>query len=109
LAILFPVVLAIVLAMFQTALWAHAGSVAQAAAEHGADVAATFGADDAQGTEAAHDYAANAGTIRDVAVTASNAPNSELVSVTVTGTYPSVFGSLSISSTATAVRERVSS
>jgi len=101
------VVLAIVLALFQTALWSHAGSVAQAAADHGAEVAATFGANEGAGINAARGFVNNAGTIRDVVVTSSDSPSGELISVTVMGTYPSVFGSLSVSATATTVRERV--
>ncbi len=96
-----------VLAIVQAALWAHAGAVAQAAADHGVEVAALLGSDDAAGAAAAHDFARNAGTLNGVVVAADNAPGSELVVMTVTGSYPSVFGSLSVSATATTVRERL--
>lgn len=105
--ILFPVFIAIVLAIVQGALWAHAGAIAQAAADHGVEVAASLGAEDDDGVSAAQDFVANAGTLQSVVVSAANAADSELVQMTVTGRYPTVFGSLSVSATATTVRERL--
>jgi hypothetical protein len=105
--ILFPVFIAVVLAIVQGALWAHAGAIAQAAAEHGVEVAATVGAADDDGVAAAQDFTANAGTLQSVVVLAANAADSELVQMTVTGRYPTVFGSLTVTATATTVRERV--
>jgi len=107
LAILFPVVIAVVLGIVQVALWAHAGAVAQAAADHGAEVAAAFGSSDAAGMAAAQDFAMNAGTITNVAVSANNPSASELVAVTVSGSYPTVFGTKQVSATSTTVRERL--
>ena len=104
-AVLFPVALAVVLAIVHGALWAHAGAVAQAAADHGAEVAATIGSDDAQGIAAAEGFAANAGTLTDVVVTAANDPESARIVLTVTGRYPTLFGSLSVTAQATTVRE----
>lgn len=106
-AVLFPIVIAMVLGIVQAAMWAHAGAVAQAAADHGVEVAALLGSDDSTGVAAAQDFVRNAGTLRDVSVSASNPPDSELVSMTITGSYPSVFGSMSVSATATTVRERL--
>ncbi len=105
--ILFPIFIAVVLAIVQGALWAHAGAIAQAAADHGVEVAATVGAEHDDGVAAAHDFVANAGTLRSVVVSAANAVDSELVHMTVTGTYPTVFGSLTVTATATTVRERL--
>ena len=106
-AVLFPIVIAVVLAVVQGALWAHAGAVAQAAADHGVEVAASLGSDDATGIAAAQDFVNNAGTLTSVLVTANNSSGSEFVQMTVIGSYPTVFGSLSISATSTTVRERV--
>ena len=91
----------------QGALWAHAGAVAQAAAEHGAEVASLIGSDDATAELAAEDFARNSDVIRDVDAIANNAPGSEFVEVTVTGRYPSIFGVRSISVTATSIREQI--
>lgn len=106
-AILFPIVIAVVLGIVQAALWAHAGAVAQAAADHGVEVAALLGSDDETGIAAAQDFLNHAGGLHDVAVSAANPDGSEFVRMTVTGSYPSVFGSMSVRATATTVRERV--
>lgn len=91
----------------QGALWAHAGAIAQAAADHGVEVAAAVGSSNAAGEAAALDFAGNAGTIANVGAEAPNAPNSELVVMTVSGTYPTVFGTRTVTATATTVRERL--
>ncbi len=106
--ILFPVLIAVVLGIVpEAALWAHAGAVAQAAADHGVEVAALLGSDDATGIAAAQDFVVNAGTLSDVVVSASNADGSQFVEMRVTGSYPTVFGSLSVTATAATVRERL--
>ncbi len=105
--ILFPVLIAVVLGIVQAALWAHAGAVAQAAADHGVEVAALLGSDDVAGIAAAHDFVVNAGTLSEVVVSASNSDGSQFVEMQVTGSYPTVFGSLSVTATATTVRERL--
>ena len=76
------------LAIVQGALWAHAGAVAQAAADHGVEVAASLGSDDETGIAAAQDFVNNAGMLTSVVVTAHNSSDSELVQMTVTGSYP---------------------
>lgn len=106
-AILFPLIIAVVLAIVQGALWAHAGAIAQAAADHGVEVAAALGSSDDAGEAAALDFAGNAGTIQDIAADASNAADSELVEMTVRGTYPTVFGTRTVSATSITVRERL--
>lgn len=100
-------IIAVVLGIVQAALWAHAGAVAQAAADHGVEVAALLGSDDATGIAAAQDFARNAGTLSNVVVSADNADGSELVEMQITGTYPTIFGSLSVTASATTIRERL--
>lgn len=93
--------------MVQAALWAHAGAVAQAAADHGVEVAATLGSDDEAGIAAAESFVRNAGSLSSARILAANPADSELVSMTVIGTYPSVFGSMTVTASATTTRERV--
>ena len=99
----------VILAVVQGALWAHAGAIAQAAADHGVEVAAALGSSDDAGEAAALDFASNAGTIGDVGVDIANAADSELVVMTVRGTYPTVFGTKTVTATAVTVRERLPS
>jgi len=106
-AVLFPIVIAIVLALVQATLWAHAGAIAQAAADHGVEVASTLGSSDEAGVDAAQDFVANAGLVRDVSVLVSAESDSSVVALTVTGSYPTIFGRLSISASAATVREQV--
>lgn len=91
----------------QGVLWAHAGAVAQAAADHGAEVASLLGSNDTLAIEAAEDFARNSDVLRDVSVLASNPAGSEFVEVTVTGRYPSLFGTRNISVTSTSIREQL--
>lgn len=105
--ILFPVALALILGIVQGALWAHAGAVAQAAADHGAEAAALLGGSDEAGVAAAQDFMQNAGAFSGVTVTANNPIDSDFVELRVSGSYPTVFGRLSISASATTVRERL--
>lgn len=105
LALLFPIVVLVVLFIVQAALWSHANAVAQAAAEHGAEVAAAFGASADDGREAATGFLAQAGQINDPVVQAVRVDGQ--ASVTVRGTFPSVFGRLDVAATTTIVVERV--
>lgn len=105
LAILFPIVMAVVLSIMHVALWSHANAVAQAAAEHGAEVAAAFGADPDEGRVAAEEFVERAGQVGDaIAVVSMRAAD---VTVTVSGTYPSIFGRLEVSASSTLVIERI--
>lgn len=104
---MFPLIITVVLAVVQGALWAHAGAIAQAAADHGVEVAAALGSSDAAGEAAALDFAGNAGTIRNVGVEVANDDGSEFVEMTVNGTYPTVFGMRTVTATAVTVRERL--
>lgn len=92
------------LAVVQSALWAHANAVAQAAADHGAEIASSFGSTEAEGELAAQNFLAEAGAVRDAEVDAVFV-SANRVEVRVTGTYPTVFGSLTVESTAVQVRE----
>jgi len=104
-AIIFPVIIGVMLIVVQGALWAHAGAVAQAAADHGAEVASLIGSTDVAAELAAEDFASNSDIIGDVDAIANNAAGSEFVQVTVTGNYPTIFGVRTISVTATSIRE----
>jgi Flp pilus assembly protein TadG len=55
-AILFPLLLLLVMVVFQTALWWHARHLAQAAAQEGARVARTYQGSAAAGQAQAEDY-----------------------------------------------------
>lgn len=105
LALLFPLVVLVVLLIVQVTLWSHANAVAQAAAEHGAEVAAAFGASADEGREAATGFLERLGQIDDPVVQAIR--TDEQASVMVRGTYPSVFGRLDVAATTTIVVERV--
>lgn len=105
LALLFPIVVIVVLLIVQVALWSHANAVAQAAAEHGAEVAAAFGATADDGRTAATGFLDQAGQIDDAVVQAQRVDGQ--ASVTVRGTFPSVFGRLDVAATTTIVVEQV--
>ena len=102
---LFPIVMVVVLLIVHVTLWAHANAVAQAAAEHGADIAAAFGAEPDAGRIAAERFVDLAGQVDDaVAVVV---PSADDVTVIVTGTYPRVFGRLDVQASSTTVLERI--
>ena len=84
-AVLFPGLLVVVLAALQAALFFHAGTVAQAAAQEGARVAAGENATGAMGQQAAAQFAARGqGTL--LAPTASVNRTPTQATATVTGT-----------------------
>ena len=103
---IFPIVLFVVIGIVQTALWAHANSVAQAAADHGAEVAAAFGSDGLAGETAATNFLASVAAVQNATATASTDPTTEQVTMVVTASYPSVFGLLDVRATAVTIRER---
>lgn len=84
--------------MVQLALSAHANAVAQAAADHGAEAAASYGASDLDGKAAAQDFLVLAGQIDDPLVEVVRTSSS--AAVVVRGTYPSVFGRLDVAASA---------
>jgi len=86
LAVLFPVMLLVITALIQYALWFHARSVALAAAQEGVTAARVYTADPAAGLERARTFIDTHadGVLTDVAVTATN-PGPDQVGVEVTG------------------------
>lgn len=105
LAVLFPVLILVVLGMVQLALSAHANAVAQAAAEHGAEAAASFGGSADDGEVAAQDFLVLAGQIDDPQIEVFR--DTASAAVIVRGSYPSVFGRLEVAASASVPVERV--
>ena len=85
-AVLMPVVIALVLVPFQVGLWWHAQQVADAAAREAVDAAQVEGATEADGLTAAHRFLDVAGNIEQPVVTVTR--SAELVTVEVTGRAP---------------------
>ena len=96
---------AAVLGIVQVTLWAHANAVAQAAADHGAEVAAALDGTEQAGEEAAKAFMDSAGLVRAGAADADR--GLDRVTVAVTGSYPSVFGVLQVRASSQLVVERV--
>lgn len=93
----------------QAALWAHATAVAQAAADFGADVGATYRADSTSGEEAARQFVAQSGGLNQPVVQShrSTIGGVEQLTISIVGEVPSVVGSLKVEATSTAVLEVV--
>ncbi len=91
LAVLGPVLLLVIFAVVQAALYFHARSLALAAATEGANAARAHGATPGAGTARAHDFLDRAarGTLTQITVTERD-PGPERVRVHVTGTVLSV-------------------
>lgn len=85
-AILFPVLLALIVAIVQYGLWFHARSLALAAAQEGVSAARTYSANPGSGPARAREFLAahGAGTLTDVTVAATT-PGVGQVGVQVTG------------------------
>lgn len=86
LAVLMPVVIALVLVPFQVALWWHASQVANAAAREAVDAAQVVTATDDDGIRAAEWFLDAAGNITDAEVTITR--TTDTVTVDVTGQAP---------------------
>lgn len=86
LAVLMPVLIALVLAPIQLGLWWHASQVADAAAREAVDAAQVEGATQADGVAAAHRFLDAAGNLTDRHVTVTR--TTDTVTVNVTGTAP---------------------
>ena len=86
LAVLMPVLIALVLVPFQVGLWWHAKQVADAAATEGVDAAQVAAATEADGERAAHWFLDVAGNIAEPRVTVTR--TAETVTVEVTGRAP---------------------
>ena len=85
-AVLMPVVIALVLVPFQVGLWWHASQVADAAAREAVDVAQVEGATEADGVAAARRFLDAAGNLTDPEVTVTR--TTDTVTVEVTGRAP---------------------
>ncbi len=86
LAVLMPVVIALVLVPFQVGLWWHAKQVADAAARQAVNAAQVEDGTEADGTDAAFRFLDAAGNITEPEVTVSRTP--QLVTAEVTGRAP---------------------
>ncbi len=86
LAVVMPVLIALVLVPFQVALWWHARQVADAAAREAVDAAQVATATEADGIRAAQRFLDAAGNITEPEVTVTR--TTETVSVEVTGRAP---------------------
>ncbi len=86
LAVLMPVLIALVLVPFQMALWWHARQVADAAAREAIDAAQVFTASEADGQEAAEWFLDTAGNLQEPQVTVTRTVDT--VTVTITGRAP---------------------
>ena len=85
-AILFPVLLAVIVAIVQYGLWFHARSLALAAAQEGVTAARSYAADPAIGPDRAREFlqAHGSDTLTDITATATS-PGAGQVGVQVTG------------------------
>lgn len=92
LAVVMPVIIALVLVPFQVALWWHARQVAEAAAREGLDAAQVVTATEEDGVRAAEWFLDAAGNLteRDVSVTRT----ADTVTVAVTGRAPRIIPGL---------------
>jgi Flp pilus assembly protein TadG len=86
LAVLMPVLIALVLIPFQVTLWWHAHQIADAAAREAVDAAQVVTATEEDGTRAAEWFLDAAGNITDPEVTVTR--TADTVSVEVTGRAP---------------------
>jgi Flp pilus assembly protein TadG len=100
-AVLMPVVIALVLVPFQIGLWWHASQVASAAAREAVDVAQVEGATEADGVAAAHWFLDAAGNLTEPDVTVTQ--NTDTVTVEVTGRAPRLLPGFDWQVSATAV------
>lgn len=110
LAVLFPIIVVILLAAMQLGLWAYANSTAQAAADHGAEVAATYpqGSGVEDGRVSALDFVHRSGLMRtataEVATLEGVRPS---VTVTIRAEFASLFGLLDVRASSTVPFEQL--
>jgi sensor c-di-GMP phosphodiesterase-like protein len=86
LAVLMPVVIALVLVPFQVALWWHASQIADAAAREAVDAAQVATATEEDGIQAAEWFLDAAGNLTETEVSVTR--TTDMVSVEVTGRAP---------------------
>jgi hypothetical protein len=103
LAVLMPVVIALVLVPFQVGLWWHATQIAHAAAQEALDAAQIADATEADGVAAAAWFLDQAGNLTDPQVTVTL--TADTVTVKVTGMAPRLLFSWSVTATGTAPLE----
>ncbi|MFF3950539.1 TadE family protein [Streptomyces sp. NPDC001902] len=109
-AVVFPFVIVLTLAVVQAGMWFHARNIALAAAREGVTAARTYQADDADGAARAREVLGRiAGdSLRGPAVSTAGS-GAESVRVTVTGTAPSLLPGtrgLRVTQSATGPREQ---
>lgn len=100
LAVVMPVLIALVLVPFQVALWWHAHQIADAAATEAVDAAQVATATEADGLRAAQWFLDAAGNLTDPEVTVTR--TAEVVTVEVTGRAPRLLPGFDWEVTATA-------
>ncbi len=105
LALLFPMIMLMVLALVHVTLQSHASSVLQAAVDHAAEVGSSYDATVADVEAAGRAFVASSQLVVDPTVSALF-ESPEWVRVSITASYPSVLGSRSISAAALVPRER---
>ncbi|MFD8078224.1 TadE family protein [Streptomyces sp. NPDC059718] len=109
-AIVFPFVILLTLAVVQAGMWFHARNIALAAAREGVTAARTYQATDADGAARAREVLSRiAGDSLRAPTVTTVGSGTESVRVTVTGTAPSLLpgiGGLHIDASATGPRER---
>lgn len=104
LAVLMPVVIALVLVPFQVALWWHATQIAHAAAQEAVDAAQVADASETDGAAAASWFLDQAGNLRNRQVTVTR--TGEVVTVEVAGVAPRLLFDWSVTATASGNVER---
>ncbi len=107
-AIVMPVMLIVVMLVFQVALFWHAKQAADTAAEEAVDSAQVATATESDGYTGANTILAQAGNLRDVQVIVTRDVAGGIVTATVTGRAPSIipFGSWNVSAQAQGSIER---
>ncbi len=107
-AIVMPVMIIVVMLVFQVGLFWHAKQAADVAAEEGVDAAQVATATEADGHAGANTVLSQAGNLRDTNVQVTRDLATGVVTVTVTGNAPSIvpFGSWTVSSQAHGSIER---
>lgn len=108
-AIVFPFVILLTLAVVQAGMWFHARNIALAAAREGVTAARTYQATDSDGAARAREVLGRiAGDSLRTPTVSTAGSGAESVQVTVTGTAPSLLpgiGGLHVSQSATGPRE----
>lgn len=108
LAVLFPIVLFMMLFIAQIVLWSHANSVARTGAEIGAEAAAlvtTQGEETTAATDAANALFSTAGGLNNPSIVVT--VGARTVTVTISGSSPSVVGSWAVEESVTIPLERI--